>query len=334
MLEKVRARLRELLARLLRRAPPRPGHFVGGHKMSIHGLLHAAPWIWPSRKFLLYVPAGYGGWKRRPLVVLIHGCKQAPEEFAAATRIAALADEYGWLVLLPRQAKRANPWSCWNWFDPATAAGRGEAAIVAAQVRAVRRRFRVDRRRVVVAGLSAGGALAATLGVRHPELFAGVFVHSGLPCGAAANAMTAMQVMKRGPDTDSARIGAEARVAAGGAVRLPLYLVHGEGDAVVDAANAHALVRQYLALNGRAPDAAPADGMPPPDVEHDVLLHDGRSMKTAEYHDDRRVVVRLVRVPGLGHAWSGGNPEYPFNDPHDPDATGLLGEFVEGRRGS
>lgn len=334
MLDKLRVRLREFLARLLRRAPPRPGHYVAGHKLSIHGLLHAAPWIWPARKYLLYLPAGYGAWKRRPLVVLIHGCKQTPEELAAATRIAALADEYGWLVLLPRQSGKANSWSCWNWFDPATGAGRGEAAIVAAQVRAVRRRFRVDRRRVFVAGLSAGGALAATLGARHPAMFAGVFVHSGLACGAASSAMSAMQVMKRGPDTDSQHIGAEARAAADGApVRLPLFVVHGEDDRVVAQENAFQLVRQYLALNGRAIPDGPASLLPPPDAETSVALEDGRTMHVAEFRDGRRVVVRLVRVPGLGHAWSGGDAAYPFNDPKPPDATALLGEFVEGRLG-
>lgn len=328
MLESVRS----FLARLFRRAvPAKPGHFVTGSKFSWHGRLAAAPLVWPSREYLLYVPAGYGGWTRRPLVVLLHGCKQSPEEIAAGTRIAALADRHGWLVLMPRQTGKANPWSCWNWFDAATSAGRGEAAIVAAQVRAVRRSHRVHPRRVFVAGMSAGGALAAALAVRHPKLFSGVFIHSGIACGAASSPAAAVGVMSRGPDTDAAKIGADARRAAGGDVRLPLLAIHGERDNVVAEANAFELVRQFLALNGRASPEGPRDARPTPDFESIVPLDDGRKMTIAEYRDGRRVTARFIQVPKLAHAWSGGDPACPYNDPDPPDATALLGEFVEGR---
>ena len=103
---------------------------------------------------------GHSRWRRVPLVVLIHGCRQTADDIAHSTRITALADDLGCIVLLPHQNPRANAWGCWNWFDRATTAGRGEAAIVLAQVRAVRRKFRIDRRRVYVAGLSSGGGLA------------------------------------------------------------------------------------------------------------------------------------------------------------------------------
>src|ERR1700676_507720 len=168
------SRLGELVQRLFRRKPPEPGRFVTDRKFSWRGWLAATPWVWPARDYLVYLPRGYGGWSRRPLIVLIHGCRQTPEDFAAGTRIAALADRYGWLLLLPRQRDKANPWSCWNWFDRATVAGNGEAAIVAAQIRAVRRAYRVHPRRIFVAGLSAGACLATVLGMRHPKLFAGV----------------------------------------------------------------------------------------------------------------------------------------------------------------
>lgn len=332
MFEKIRAALREFLPRFFRRAPPQPGHFVSGQKFAWRGRLDAAPWLWPSREYILYVPRGYGRWTRRPLVVLLHGCRQKPEDFAAATRIAALADEYGWLVLLPRQSDKANPWSCWNWFDTATSHGHGETAIVAAQVKAVRRRYRVHPRRIFVAGLSAGGTLAATLGVHHPDIFAGVFVHSGLACGAASGPHSAMQVTSRGADADTREIGRKARAAQPkGIARLPLLAIHGERDTVVSNVNAFQLVAQYLALNGRAPDDRPRDQCPVPDAESIVSLPDGRSMKVAEYRDGRRVVARLIQVPALAHGWSGGDPAFAFMDPKPPNATELLREFVEGR---
>lgn len=294
MFKRLYRRVRDFLARIFRRKPPAPGFFAKGHKMSLLGWVAVAPWVPPSREYLVYVPKGHGGWKRRPLLVMIHGCKQTPEDFAAATRIAALADEKGWLVLLPRQTNRANKWSCWNWFDPPTSQGRGEVAIVAAQVKAVRRHYRVDRRKVFVAGFSSGGALATALAVRHPELFAGAFVHSALACGAAALPSSALKVMRDGADTDSAKIGAQARARAGGTVRVPAVIVQGEKDDVVAPPNAMDVERQFLALNGG--DAAS---------------------------------VRVVRIPTLAHAWSGGDDTFPFNDPRPPDATALLGEAMQ-----
>jgi poly(hydroxyalkanoate) depolymerase family esterase len=322
--------MRAMLDRLFHR-PARPGHFDGHSGLAWRGRVEVAPGVWPSREYLLYVPNGYGGSDKRPLVVMLHGCKQTPEELASLTRIAALADRHGWLVLLPRQTLKANAYGCWNWFDAPTVAGQGEAAIVAAQIKSVQRHYHVHPRRVFLAGMSAGGALAAVLALRHPDMFAGVFTHAGLPCGAASSAQAALQAMQQGPAGDVIAIGAAARAAGGAGVRLPLLAVHGEQDDVVSQANAYQLVRQFLALNGAKPrDGAPSE-RPAPDAEAFVPLADGRQMRVAEYLDGRRVLARLIQVPQLGHAWSGGDPAYPGSDARPPDETALLGEFVEGR---
>jgi poly(hydroxyalkanoate) depolymerase family esterase len=346
------SRLRGFFRRLFLRAPPEPGRFVAGAKWAWTGGISTVPWQLPRREYLVYVPRGWSRWRRRPLLVLIHGCRQTPEAFAAGTRIAALVDREGWLVLLPRQAPRANPWGCWNWFEHWTARGRGETAIVAAQIRKVRRRFRADPRRIVVAGMSSGGALAATLGVRRPRLFAGVFVHSGVACGAATSPLAAFGVLKSGPDADVERIGAEARADAGAQARLPVMTVQGDADDVVAPCNAARIVRQYLALDGRPAafagdrDALPADGLARETAGEDRQEVPGAAMPmgavvdprttaagshattTTEFRDGDRLLARHVVVHGLGHAWSGGDGALPFNDPRGPDATALLGEFV------
>jgi len=288
-------RIRAFFARLFGRVE-RPGYFVKGSAAAMFGQVAVAPFLPPSREYLVYVPRNYGGFKRHTLLVFIHGCQQTPEAFAAGTRIAALADARGWLVLMPRQAERANRFGCWNWFDSFTAAGRGEAAIVLAQIRAVRRRFRVNARHVVVAGFSSGGALAAALGVRHPQSFAGVFVHSGIACEAAHLPSSAYDVMERGARTDPVKIGERARALAG-PVRLPLLAIHGEDDEVVAVINGEQVAGQFRALNG---DGHPGD---------DLSL--------------------FVKVPKLAHAWSGGDGSYPYNDPEGPDATKMLGDFVD-----
>ncbi|HEX3137028.1 MAG TPA: PHB depolymerase family esterase [Casimicrobiaceae bacterium] len=330
MIAKLWAAAREWAARLFRRKPVEPGRFVADSKLAWRGWLAVMPWLWPSREYLVYVPRAYGGWRRRPLLVLLHGCRQTPEDFAAATRIAALADSNGWLVLLPRQSSKANAWTCWNWFDKATSAGRGEAAIVVAQIRAVRRAYRVHPRRIFVAGMSAGGCLAAVLGLRHPKLFAGVAAHSAVACGAASGPMAAMQVLAHGADTAVEQIGAAARDAASRrALPVPLLVVHGGDDHVVSLRNARQLVRQYLVFNGRLdPKEMAPDELPPPDREITQQLSPGRTATTIEYRDGARTLVRMVRVDGLGHAWSGGDATFPYNDPLPPDATALLGAFV------
>jgi poly(hydroxyalkanoate) depolymerase family esterase len=322
-------RIKDWIARLFRRAIP-PGRFESDHKFALSGWLGTHPLVWPRREYLIYVPRGWSKWRRAPLLVLCHGCKQSPEEFAESTRIAALADREGWLVLLPRQKREANSWFCWNWFDSRTAGGHGEAAIVAAQIEAVVGRYRADRRRIVVAGMSAGGALAATLAIHHCELVRGVAVHSGLPCGAASTALAALSVMKQGPDTDVMKIAADARdAAAADALPVPLLVIHGESDDIVDPRNAAALVRQFLRFNGHPAGEQPAaPELPDADAEAREALADGRAVATREWRVDGRLIVRHVAVAGLGHAWSGGDARFAFNDAHAPDATALIAAFA------
>jgi poly(hydroxyalkanoate) depolymerase family esterase len=330
MLASIWAGIKSVFARIFP-YEPEPGRFEAGAKWSRRGFLAAAPFVLPRREYLVYIPKGRSLWRRAPLLVMCHGCKQTPEEFAQGTRIAELADAHGFVVLLPRQQDSANPWRCWNWFDTNTMSGAGEAAIVAAQIRAVRRRHRCNRRRVLVAGLSAGGALAAVLGLRYPGLVRAVAVHSGLACGAAKSPFSALDIMRHGPEQDVAALGAAARAAAPSrALPIPLLAVQGEADAVVAPGHAIALVRQYLHLNGRAAentiDGAASD-LPTADRETRTLLANGRIERVREWRIEGRLVARLVEVTGLGHAWSGGDAALAFNDAAAPDATALLGAF-------
>ena len=285
--------------------------------------------MWPSRDYLVYVPRGYTAWRRRPLVVLLHGCQQTPEEIAAATRITALADAQGWLVLLPRQKHSANGWRCWNWFDKRTAAGHGEAAIVAAQVRAVRRAYRAHPRRVFVVGMSAGGCLAAVLGLHLARMFAAVGVHSGVACGAASSPLKAMETLASGADAPIEAIAGLARERTSRrALPVPLCVIHGGRDPVVAAVNAVELTRQYLVFNAwMAAGASPAGELPPATASASATLDSGRTTSTDDYRLDGRLVARLIRVPELGHAWSGGDGAYAYNDPLPPDATALFARF-------
>jgi poly(hydroxyalkanoate) depolymerase family esterase len=322
----LREKFAALARRLLRRAPPpAPGRFSVNRKSSLHGFIRVAP-APPWREYLLYLPRNFDSIERPPLVVWIHGCRQDPEAFATGTRIARFADERGFLVLLPRQSRMANSERCWNWFDRRTASGAGEAAIVSAQAAEVVEKFRVDPRRVYVAGLSSGGTLAATLALRAPQLFAAAAVHSSLACGAATDAHDAARAMIEGPRVATDALASEARAKAGEKTRLPALVIHGAADTTVAPVNSVFLARQFLLFNGLAPAELPGGAaLPPGQVRPFQARVSGYLV--ADYHAGRRLAARLVTIPGLGHAWSGGDPALEFFDGRRLDATALICDF-------
>lgn len=313
--------MKSFLARLFRRRPPpQPGRFALRQKSSLHGLINvaAAP---PWREYLLYLPRGMERLARPPLVVWIHGCRQDPEEFAAGTRITRYADERGFVVLLPRQNRLANGERCWNWFDRRTARGLGETAIVAAQAADVAESFKLDKRRIYLAGLSSGGALAAALALHAPRLFRAVAIHSGLACGVAGDAADATRVMAAGPKGGLEETALQARAAARGEARVPALIIHGAEDKTVAPVNAVHLARQFLLFNGFDPAALPKGAaLPRPGMLPFPFRGD-------EYYVGRRLGAKLVVVPGLGHAWSGGDPAHPYFDGEHLEATRLVCDF-------
>ncbi len=306
--------------------PAGPGRTLRLQASASGGRLSGWPMVAPRRAFELYLPAGMASGTAVPLLVWIHGCRQRAREFAAGTRIRAHADARGIAVLMPDQTRLANPLRCWNWFDPATADGRGEAAIVLAQIEQACGILDVDARRIWIAGLSSGAALAAAIAVHAPRRFAGLACHSGLAAGSARAAHEAREAMARGTRRDVAAIGAEARRAAGD-VRLPVLVIQGTDDAAVTPANADALVAQAVALNG-----GPASGTAPsaPHAENRRSFGE-RIVHRADWLVDGRLAARRLRIEGLGHAWSGGDASHEHFDPAPPEATELILDFFEGQ---
>ena len=140
-----------------------------------------------TRRYKLYVPTQSTG-QPQPLVVMLHGCTQNPDDFAVGTGMNERAREQGFCVLYPEQSQDANPQRCWNWFKHNhQRRGSGEPALIASMTQAIMKEHNIDPRRVFIAGLSAGGAMAAIVADAYPDIFAAVGVHSGLPNGAASN---------------------------------------------------------------------------------------------------------------------------------------------------
>ena len=270
---------------------------------------HAGPT--GSRTYKLYVPSTLAG-RPAPLVCMLHGCTQNPDDFAAGTRMNALAEESGFLVVYPAQSKSANASRCWNWFNGTDQLrGSGEPAIVAGIVADVMREFPVDPGKVFAAGLSAGGAAAAVLGAVYPDLFSAIGVHSGLACGAARDMGGAFAAMKGGAAT--------APVKAGRPQGQPSRAIvfHGDRDRTVSPVNGDQVVAQF---EGGSP---PASG----DLTRGVAPGGASWTRTRHLDAAGRSATEHWLVHGGGHAWSGGSPAGSYTDPRGPDASREMVRF-------
>jgi poly(hydroxyalkanoate) depolymerase family esterase len=292
-----------------------------------------------SRDYRLYVPASYVKGRPAPLLVMLHGCKQDPESFAAGTRMNRLADEYGFLVLYPRQSALANGYSCWNWFDPRTQSRGGEAAIVMAMVDDVVARYSIDADRIYVAGMSAGGAFAAILGSCYADVFAAAAVHSGFPYGVADNPIAGLRVMEKAYAYDAEKSGQAAFDCRGGGRRtMPLLVIQGAEDDKVLPKAAGDVIKQFAQVDDLCDDGQDNDSVSATRLAKDtVAAAPGTHAYTVStYSRAGKPLLQEVLVTGLGHAWSGGEDgrekpgdraKYPYNDPQGPDASRMMWGF-------
>src|SRR5204863_10212555 len=191
-----------------------------------------------SRAYKLYVPSGYNA-QALPLVVMLHGCTQSPDDFAAGTRMNDLAEEQTFLVAYPAQDVSANASKCWNWFNAGNQQrDQGEPSLIAGITRQIIRDFPVEPGRVYIAGLSAGGAAAAIMGLAYPDLYAAIGVHSGLACGAAHDVPSALTAMRLGEPSGGGSISLGPRL------MIPTIVFHGDRDSTVNPRNSEQVLAQ------------------------------------------------------------------------------------------
>jgi len=296
-------------------APPSTGRFISGSYTNGAG----------TRSYKLYVPSDTAGHTRQPLplVVMLHGCTQNPDDFAAGTGMNALAESGKFFVVYPEQTGSANMQRCWNWFQPNDQQrDRGEPSIIAGITREVLTTQPVDPRRIYVAGMSAGGAMATILAATYPDLYAAAGVHSGLAYGAARDLPSAFRAMKQGAsDAAPEKIHPPGPAGAKDLARpVPTIVFHGDRDNTVHRRNGEQVLHQWSGA-----DAASAAGQA---TVRRGQVTDGRAYTHSVYRDNegRQVAERWI-VHGAGHAWSGGSSRGSYTDPQGPDASAEMVRF-------
>ncbi|GAB1477468.1 PHB depolymerase family esterase [Paracoccaceae bacterium] len=258
-----------------------------------------------SRSYRLYIPANRPA-PSMPLIVMLHGCTQTPEDFAAGTGMNALAEEFGCLIAYPAQPAGANAQKCWNWYRPEDQVrDRGEPALIAGLTRAIWRDYKADPARTYIAGLSAGGAAAVVMAHAYPEIFSALGVHSGLPAGSAQDIPQAFAAMRSGSKGKRLR------------TFVPTIVFHGLADSTVHPDNGAAVLSQALhAMPGLR--ATTRQG----------IAEGGRCYRaTAHHHADGRSLAEHWQIEGAGHAWAGGHSAGSYTDPKGPDASRQMLRF-------
>jgi poly(hydroxyalkanoate) depolymerase family esterase len=262
-----------------------------------------------QRTYKLYSPSpAHSG--PRPLIVMLHGCTQSADDFAAGTRMNFAAEDHGCYVAYPEQVPSANPQKCWNWFQTGhQSRDRGEPSIIAGIVTQIMSQHDIDPHRIYIAGLSAGGAAAAVVAEAYPDLFAALGVHSGLACGSARDLPSALAAMQ----------GRHPPHAPNQSAPIPAIVFHGDQDKTVHPRNGSDVVKSATAGETYLRD-----------VEHGTKPS-GRSYARSILRDsDGKAMIEDWVIHGAGHAWSGGSRAGSFTDPHGPNATTeMLRFFLE-----
>lgn len=303
--------------------PAGRGRWVKGNASSASG----------SRNYMLWVPGSYDGAKPFPLLMMLHGCHQKPQDLAHISGMNLVAEKNNFLVVYPEQTLKANLLRCWNWFETKhQSRAAGEPAMLAAVLEQVRSSHHIDSQRIYVAGISAGAAMAVIMGATYPDLFAGIASIAGLEFKAANGLISGRRAMARGgPNAKQQGVAAfesmSPGLASNGRQRMPVIVFQGEADSSVDPINADQLIAQWAVTN----QLLNGDKKRQPDTTGELVhgrVGDGYSYRKYSYKDSAgQLLMEKWLIDGLGHAWPGSPVSAPYADPKGPSASEEIWRF-------
>ncbi|MED4352845.1 PHB depolymerase family esterase [Schinkia azotoformans] len=299
--------------------------------------------IYQDFKYKLYVPSEHHADKESPLLVMLHGCRQNPDDFAAGTNMNTLAEKENFLVLYPDMnhpfnpldPSGYNPFGCWNWFvDKNQHRGEGHPKLIFEMINKVKSKYKVDSNKVYAAGFSAGGSLACILGATYPDVFNSIGIYAGLAYDAAnvfyltdPMAKEAKLRMEKGV-VDPYQCGNHAFQEMGEhKKKMRVIVFHGTCDTTVNPINGHQVITQWTQTNFLVEGGIGRAHVTPALVKSDIV--NGKSYTQHVYHDgDGKPLMELWMIGDMGHTWSGGNPNGSYTDPMGPNATEILWNFL------
>lgn len=312
-------------------------------KMGESDLGEFLDFVYRDFKYKLYVPGEDHSDKEFPLLVMLHGCSQNPDDFAAGTNMNNLAEKEGFFVLYPdmnhplnfADPTAFNAFGCWNWFlDKNQHRGEGHPKLIYEMINEVKREYKIDANNIFAAGFSAGGSLACILGVTYPEIFQGIAIYSGLAYGAANVSLlldpTADEARRRMAYgvPDPYQCAKQAFYEMGdNKKKMRVIVFHGNSDTVVNPINSEQVIIQWAQTNYLIEGGTGLTDVTPAQIDSDHVNE--KSYTRSIYHDGNdEPLLELWMIDELGHAWSGGSQAGSFTDPSGPNATEIIWDFL------
>ncbi len=292
--------------------------------------------LWGIRDYKLYIPEHRQELhpNKLPVIIALHGCMQNPDSFAGGSRLNQWADKMGFAVLYPSQGQYSNPYNCWNWYLPMNQAkSMGESEIIMSMLTNTSKEYDLDLNQTYLLGISAGAATANIIANCYPNSFKAFASHHGVMYRGASSPFDAKEVVYNGSKESPekmAKQGYRCSGLSGENEVLPAIIIHGSKGAVMRSVHATQVENEIKAFNDYLDNG-----------KRDFSINNGKNItvvpesslygyEVTEWKHKGKTYIKRYMIQNLGHAWSGGDNQWEFNDSHGPDATAFILDFFKG----
>ncbi len=279
----------------------------------------------PKLDYYIYEPAStpeHPSTKNMPLVVMLHGCTQNAHAFAEGTQMNCLAQQEGFVILYPQQRISYNIGKCWRWYNLDESQGLAEAHTIMELIQTTISMYELDPNKVFIAGMSAGAGMASLIAAAYPNEIRAIGIHSGPALAIAQDMKSGASLLKNGfDDSDQKSISNLEKFIQKKTHETPAIIIQGAEDDVVHFNNLDTLTKQFLYLNNL--DIKTKGSVTQYHVGTD------KEYNQTEYKNKEKTIVEVIKVKHLGHAWSGGDAQYPFHSEKGPQASRIFWGFFQ-----